>query len=324
MELRTKPLVLIILVVAAAGLAAGRRDGRKSGPRIDSPYSMDDFSDLTHCKAVASASIIIVGGSGSASSSASCEVKVEAVNAVLETMKDWLESTENSPKTACTKNKIMAVSENIALAIASAYTAAGIDLEIDGDGTACASAEAEADAYGVVFAKAILREPVLKSIVSAEDDGLCLAGALSAVFARAWAHSKKSACIHGTGDFTDAQVSFAETVEKAVARVLGEIADEVCVTRKGQKRVNRLLASLTAEEVDVEASAETLLRIVDGMADASGGSLRQCAGKSAANCCGASPSDKCEWESKMGLLWKSGGQKCCCVDGLLPYVQFDQ
>lgn len=325
MELYAKPLVVIIIIVAAIGLAAGGRDGRKASLRIDSPYSLRDFSDLSYCKASASASITVISGFGRVSSSANCEVKVEAVNAILETMKGWLESAEKSPKIACTKNRIMAVSENVVLAIASAYTAAGIDLEIDGEGTACASAEAEADAYGVVFAKAILREPILKSVLSTEDDGLCLAGALSAVFARAWSQAKKAACIHGTGEFRDARISFAETVEDAVARVVGVLAKDVCVTRKGQKRVNRLLASLTPEDVDLEASAETLLRIVDGIADASGGTLAQCKGKGAADCCGASPSDKCEWKPKMGVLWQTGrGRKCCCVEGLLPYVHFDE
>lgn len=318
--------MLFVLFVAAASLAAGSRDLRSLvGPGNDSPYSLEDFSDLPVCKVAATATIVSFTGTTTASSSANCQVKVEAVNAVQRTMKEWLETAQTTPKEACTENEVMAVSKNVARAVASAYADAEIQLETDGVGRACGSAEAEADGYGVIFAKAILREPVLKAVVSSGDDGLCLAGALSAVFARAWESLKTRTCIDGPDRFEGKEESFAESVEEAVARVVGEIAREVCVTRKGQRKVERLMKSLKTEEVDAEASAETLLQVVDGVAEASGGTLVQCTGEGSADCCGASPSDKCEWKPKMGLMWKTGrGQKCCCLDGLLPYVHLDE
>lgn len=286
----------------------------------DAAYSLEDFSDLTHCEATASVNFVITGGSGSARASASCEAKVESVNAVVQAMQEWMEAARDSPAEGCAKEKIMTVAEAVGLTVASAYTVATFELDVDGTGSACATAEAEADSYDVVFAKAILQEAVKSSHLSTKDDGLCFTGALSTVFASAWSKAKKSGCVDGPGGFTETQTSFAQAIEQAVARILAEIATHFCVGEEEREEVGKVIRSLSSDGVVTEASAETVLRVVDGMAKASGGSLVQCAGEGAVECCAPSPSKKCDWKPQAGLLWEAGAQHCCCVDGLLPYL----
>lgn len=312
-------------MLAVAGLALGRSP--PSTPDKSSPYSLEDFTDLTRCSAKATATVSITSaGSASASASSTCQARAEAVGAIEASMREWLDAALATPKTACRKGKMMRLSRDVSAAVAQSYALARIDVEVEGRGTACASAEAEADAYAAVFAKAILHEPIERGIISAEDDGMCLAGALSAVFARAWAQAKVAACQYGTGQFEDSEASFAESVEAAVARVVAEIAKATCTHPRGVKRVEKLMGYINggSEDVDAEASAKTLERVAEGVAAASGGSLLMCSGKGAGECCGAAPTEKCSWSAIAGLMWKNGkGRSCCCLEGLLPYLDLD-
>eukprot|EP00803_Ostreobium_quekettii_P001880 evm.model.scf_188.13 EVM.evm.TU.scf_188.13 scf_188:123130-124113(+) len=314
-----------VVMLAVTGVAFGRSP--PNAPDESSPYSLEDFADLTRCSAVATASVTLTSkGSASASASSTCHAKAEAVRAIESAMREWLDAADATPKSACRKGKMMRLAREVSAAAAQTYALARIDVAVDGRGTACASAEAEADAYAAVFAKAILHEPIQRGFISAKDDGMCLAGALSAVFARAWAEAKVAACQEGTGEFEDYEVSFAESVEAAVARVVAEIAKVTCTRPRGVKRIEKLMGYINggSEAVDAEASAETLQRVAEGVAAASGGSLAMCSGKGAGECCGAAPTEQCKWSAKAGLMWENGrGRSCCCLEGLLPYLDLD-
>lgn len=303
--------------------------------RGNSSLGLDDFSDLTACRVSASTNILIVGsGAGGASASGSCEAKIDAAGSVTQQVAEFMANAVTNPGMYCTRDAVMTLAESIGNAVASAYTLARLELKIEGTGFACADASAEADSYATAFAKAVLRDAVeterfnpakdrTHMVLGGSKKALCLAASLSVVFAKAWAESKVVGCVEGTGDFVDEQISFSKSVQNAIARVLLDIAKRPCRRdRDGKMQLKALLEELEGNkpyQLDTEATRSSISEFLDGVAEASGGSLLQCDTDASAQCCGNDISG-CVLRRKAGFVVHKGAKdNCCCVEGLLPY-----
>eukprot|EP00803_Ostreobium_quekettii_P011306 evm.model.scf_21EXC.10 EVM.evm.TU.scf_21EXC.10 scf_21EXC:103031-104086(+) len=335
-------LAVLVAAMALLSRALGRADGLRRifqaddgtpVPRLSTggtSMSLNDFSDLTSCAAQTSASFTLVGsGSASASASASCEAKAESTSAATQAIADFLNGTLNDHPQYCGEEMIVTVAAAVGEAVATAYASAEVSVEVSGSGTACADASAEADAFAVSLAKAVLRDAVettrdvgrRRRVMKPGNNSLCLSASLSVVFARAWAQAKASACQEGQGGARDEEESIARSVQQAVARVLVEVARKSCPANN-RLRLDAAEQSL-GRNYTVDAVAERVAaeEFASGLAEASGGALTQCDANVEAQCCGDDTSE-CRLARRPGLTVKSpGGEKCCCLLGLLPYYE---
>ena len=301
----------------------------------DSSLAFDDFSDLTSCRVTTGIFLLKKGdGRGAASTSVSCEAKREAVHSVTEKVSEFMSGLGSNPDMYCTRDAVVTLAESISNAVGSAYTLARLQFEIDGNGVECADLSAEADSYATAFAKAVLRDVVeskrLNSTKNATNRGtgisrrpLCLATSLRVVFVKAWAETKAVGCVAGTGSFVDEQISFSKSVQNAIARVLLELVKRPCRRgRQGRKELKALMEELEANksyQVDTKAALISVREFSKGVAQASGGSLLQCDGKTSSQCC-SSDTSGCTLRRKNGFVVHKGAKDaCCCVEGLLPY-----